>query len=115
MAKKKKVTKKKATAAAKPPTKAQLLSKIADETGLTRTDVGAVMDALHDEIKRNVGRRGPGYFNLPGLVKIEKKTKPRTKARTGRNPFTGEEINIAAKPARKVIKVRALKGLKDLI
>jgi nucleoid DNA-binding protein len=54
-------------------------------------------------------------FNLPGLLKIYVHTRPATKERTGRNPATGEEIKIAAKPAKKVVKVRALKKLKELI
>ena len=54
-------------------------------------------------------------FNLPGLLKIYVHTRPSTKERTGRNPATGEEIKIAAKPAKKVVKVRALKKLKELI
>ncbi|MEA5445901.1 HU family DNA-binding protein [Gammaproteobacteria bacterium AB-CW1] len=104
-----------AKAAQKPPTKAQLVSKIADDTGLTRKDVQAVFDSLNSEIKRNIGRRGPGYFNLPGLMKIKTVKKPATKSRKGVNPFTGEEITIKAKPARKAVKVTALKGLKEMI
>jgi nucleoid DNA-binding protein len=41
-------------------------------------------------------------------------SKRATKARPGRNPFTGEEIMIAAKPARRVVRVRPLKALKDM-
>jgi hypothetical protein len=39
--------------------------------------------------------------------------KPATKARQGINPFTKEPMTFKAKPARKLVKVRALKGLKD--
>lgn len=104
-----------AKAAAKPPTKAQLMSKIADDTGLTRKDVEAVFESLQGEIKRNVGRRGPGVFNVPGLMKIKTVKKPATKSRKGINPFTGEEITIKAKPARKAVKVQPLKGLKEMV
>ncbi|MDQ2070625.1 HU family DNA-binding protein [Natronospira bacteriovora] len=104
-----------AKAAEKPPTKAQLMSRIATDTGLTRKDVEAVFESLNAEIKRNVGRRGPGYFNLPGLLKIKTVKKPATKSRKGINPFTGEEITIKAKPARKAVKVSPLKGLKEMI
>ena len=52
---------------------------------------------------------------MPGLVKMLKVKKPATKARPGVNPFTGENIMIKAKPARKIVKVRALKGLKDMV
>jgi nucleoid DNA-binding protein len=41
--------------------------------------------------------------------------KPATKERKGINPFTGQETTFAAKPARNVIKIRALKALKDMV
>lgn len=113
MAKKKTAAKK--TDVKKPPTKTEILRTISDETGLTRRDVDAVFDSLHALIKKNIGRRGPGVFTLPGLVKVKVVTKPATKARKGINPFTGEEIMIKAKPARKAVKVLALKALKDMI
>nr|MDQ3565534.1 HU family DNA-binding protein [Pseudomonadota bacterium] len=37
------------------------------------------------------------------------------KARKGRNPLTGEDIMIKAKPARKVIRALPLKALKDVL
>jgi len=110
---KKKAAKK--SAVKKAPTKTEILRTISDETGLTRRDVDAVFDSLHGLIKKNIGRRGPGVFTLPGLVKVKVVTKPATKARKGINPFTGEEIMIKAKPARKAVKVLALKALKDMI
>jgi nucleoid DNA-binding protein len=113
MAAKKKATSK--AAAQRPPTKSQIIGQIADKTGLTRKDVGAVFDNLNAIIKRNIGRRGPGEFTLPGLVKVRVVKKPATKSRKGINPFTGEEMVFKAKPARKAVKVTALKGLKDML
>lgn len=104
----------KKAAAAKPPTKSQILSSIADDTGLTRKDVSAVFDSLSGMIKKNIGRRGPGVFTVPGLMKIKVNNKPATKARKGTNPFTGEEMMFKAKPARRVVKVLPLKNLKDM-
>ncbi|UCC15397.1 MAG: HU family DNA-binding protein [Gammaproteobacteria bacterium] len=101
--------------AQKPPTKSQIIGQIADKTGLTRKDVGAVFDNLHAIIKRNIGRRGPGEFTMPGLLKVKVVKKPATKSRKGINPFTGEEMTFKAKPARKAVKVTALKGLKDML
>jgi len=119
MAKKttKKTTTKKTTATAekKPPTKSQLFATIADSTGLTKKQVEAVFDGLNVEIKKNLASRGPGSFNLPGLCKLIVKKKPATKARPGRNPFTGEEIMIKAKPASKTVRIRPLKALKDMV
>ena len=61
------------------------------------------------------GRRGPGAFTVPGLMKIVKVHKPRRAARKGINPFTGEEMMFKAKPAHNVVKVRPLKNLKEMV
>ncbi|WJW75831.1 HU family DNA-binding protein [Thiohalobacter sp. IOR34] len=115
---KKKVAKKKtaATAVKKPTTKSETLAFIADKTGLTKKDVGAVFEALNVLIKRDLSKRsGPGFYSVPGLLKIKVVRKPATKARKGINPFTGEETVFKAKPARNVVKVTPLKGLKDMV
>ena len=104
-----------AKAAQKPPTKSEIIGTIADKTGLTRKDVSAVFDNLNALIKKNVGRRGPGEFTIPGLLKVRVVKKPATKARKGINPFTGEEMVFKAKPARKAVKLTAHKGLKDML
>jgi hypothetical protein len=57
----------------------------------------------------------PGLFSIPGLLKMRVVKKPARKARKGVNPFTGEEMMFKAKPATKVVKVSALKGLKDMV
>ncbi|MDX1480873.1 MAG: HU family DNA-binding protein [Woeseiaceae bacterium] len=102
--------------AKKPPTKSQIYAQIAEDTGLTRKDVGAVFDSLSQQIKKNLGgRNAPGVFSIPGLLKMRVVKKPATKARKGINPFTGEEMMFKAKPASKTVKVAALKGLKDMV
>ena len=103
--------------AKKPMTKSELLNAIADDCDLTRRDVNAVLESLGEQIERSLGRRGPGVFTLPGLVKIEKKRVPARKARKGvPNPFKpGELMDIAAKPASTKVKVRPLKNLKDMV
>lgn len=98
----------------KPLSKTDILNALAEATGQSRKEVGALLEALEALISSNVAK-GPGVFNLPGLLKIYVHTRPATKARMGRNPSTGEEIPIAAKPEKKVVKVRALKKLKELI
>ena len=109
--------KKKAGAATKkPPTKSEIYTKIADDTGLTKKDVAAVFESLSGQIKKNLGGRGaPGMFTVPGLLKMRVVKKPARKARKGVNPFTGEEMMFKAKPASKAVKVVALKGLKDMV
>jgi len=114
---KKKASKKKKKAAGgkKPPTKSEIMTHIAEETELTKGDVSAVMDSLADLIGKNIGSRGPGVFNMPGLFKVKRITKKATKARKGINPFTGEEMMFKAKPARKAVKVLPLKNLKEMV
>lgn len=119
---KKKVAAKKSTSSSRltaiptKQTKLQIITAITEETGLNRKDVTAVFSALSNLITRHVQRRGSGEFVIPDSgVKIRRVLKPRTKARMGRNPATGEAIKIAAKPATTVVKVSALKALKDKI
>ena len=100
--------------AAKAATKSEILASIATTTELSRKQVSAVFDALSDAVKAGVGKKGQGTFVLPGLLKIMVIQKPATKAHKGINPFTKQEQMFKAKPARKVIKVRPLKALKDM-
>ncbi len=102
-------------APAKPMTKSEIVSGIADETGLTKKDVGSVFEAMAAQIKKSLGRRGAGAYTVPGLMKLVVQRKPATKARKGINPFNGEETIFKAKPARNVVKIRPLKNLKDMV
>jgi nucleoid DNA-binding protein len=116
MAKKKTTRKKTAkTAEVKPRTKTQIYGEIADSTGLTRKEVSCVFDAMTGMVKKDLGRRGPGTFTVPGLMKIRKHRKPATKRRFGKNPFTGEEQWFKAKAAKNVVKFTALKNLKEMV
>lgn len=99
---------------AKAATKSEIFSNIATQTELSRKQVASVFEALSGQIEKAVGKKGPGLFVVPGLMKITVIQKPATKARKGINPFTKEEVMFKAKPARKVIKVRPLKALKDM-
>ncbi len=97
-------------------TKSQLFAHISEETGLARRDVAQVFDSLSDVIEGHIKSRGAGEFKLPGLLKVKVNKKPATKARKNvPNPFRpGEFMDVAAKPARKVVKVLPLKALKDM-
>lgn len=95
-------------------TKTQIINNIVEETELTRKQVTTVFESLGTLITRHMQRRGSGEFTIPETgVKIRRVRKPARKSRMGRNPATGENIKIAAKPASTVIKVGALKALKD--
>ena len=100
--------------AAKSATKSEILTAVATATELSRKQVGSVLDAVASQIEKAVGKKGSGVFALPGLLKITIVNKPATKARKGINPFTKQEQMFKAKPARKVVKIRALKALKDM-
>ena len=104
----------KVTAVKAPMTKAVMISEIADNTGLNKKQVNSVIDELGIVIERHIKSRAPGKFILPGLIKVQVKKKPATKARKGINPFTGEPTTFKAKPARRVVKVTALKKLKEM-
>ncbi|QJE94509.1 HU family DNA-binding protein [Luteolibacter luteus] len=94
--------------------KTQILDQIAAETGLSRKQVGTVLESLNEIIGGHLDKRGVGEFVLPGLLKISTIKKPAVKARKGINPFTKEEVMFKAKPASVAVKVRPLKALKDM-
>ncbi len=99
----------------RPVSKSAMYQSLAEATGLTRRQIASVFDELTNLIKRDVGKKGPGVFALPGLLKIKRVSKPATKARQGRNPATGEPMMIKAKPARTVVRAQPLKSLKEMV
>lgn len=105
----------KAAATKKAPSKSEVFAKIAEETGLSRKQVAAVFDSLKALIGTSLSKKGAGQFVLPDLCKIMAVHKPAQKPRQVRNPATGEMIMSKAKPACTVVKVRALKKLKEMV
>ncbi|SFJ37635.1 HU family DNA-binding protein [Planctomicrobium piriforme] len=99
----------------KPLTKTQILNELAERSGVAKKDVSEVMEKLEGLIEESLGKKGPGVFTMPGLMKIAIKTRKAQPARVGRNPQTGDEIQIPAKKAKKVVKVTALKKLKEMV
>jgi DNA-binding protein HU-beta len=100
---------------AKLMSKSELIQKIADQhsNGLSRKDIKGVIESLADvgykELKKT------GAFFVPGFAKFVVIKKPATKARKGINPFTKEPTIFKAKPARKVIRARPVKAVKDAV
>src|SRR6476620_10570334 len=94
-------------------TKSQLVDKISELQELAKKDVKGMMEALaevgYKELKKN------GTFVVPGFAKFVVVKKAATKARKGINPFTGQETMFKAKPARKVVKARPVKAIKDFV
>ena len=105
----------KISSASKPRTKGEVYNAIADQTGLARKEVTSVFDALGSLLAADLSKRGPGVVQVPGLMKVTVKRMPATKARKGINPFTKEPTVFKAKPARNVVKVRPLSGLKKMV
>ncbi len=89
----------------KPMTKSEIVSTLADKTGLTKKDVNTVLGEL-TELAYKEAKRG---FTIPGIGKLVVVSQ---KARKGRNPATGEEIRI---PAKKALKFRVAKAAKDAV
>ena len=100
---------------AKRMTKAQIVGELSDKTGLTKKEVGAVFDGLRDMIKRELGKRGPGEFVIPDMLKLKVKQVPARPAGKRVDPFTKEEREFPAKPASKKVRATPLKKLKDLV
>jgi len=105
---------KKTTAVRERFTKTQIINQLAEDTGLTKKDVNAVLDGLGDVIERHIKKRAVGEFTLPGMFKIKTVKKPARKERKGVNPFTGEDTVFKARPASTTVKISALKKLKDM-
>lgn len=108
---------KKATKLEKAMSKSEILAEIAAATELPRKDVGRVLDQLAVLIERHIAKKSVGTFTLPGLLKVKVVQTPARPARKGvPNPFRpGETMDVAAKPARRKVKVLPLSKLKAMI
>jgi len=95
--------------------KTEIMTSIADAVALSRKQVQAVFEELHNVIGAHVHKKGVGHFTFPGLLKLKVVDKPATKARKGINPFTGEETVFKAKPASRKVKAVPLTKLKGLV
>ena len=94
--------------------KSQLIEKVAGEHGeLSKKDIKGVLEALvtvgHKELKKT------GMFVVPGFAKFVVIKNPATKERQGINPFTKEPTVFKAKPARKIVRARPVKAVKDAV
>ncbi len=105
----------KVTPASKRRSRGDVIKQIAAGTELKTSKVREVLETLTAIMAADLGKKGPGEFNFNGLVKLKTVNKPATPARKGRNPFTGEEIMIKAKPASRKVRARALRSLHGMI
>ena len=94
-------------------TKSDFIAAVAEKTGLSKSQANAVLAAINGIVVQQLGQSGEVV--LPGLLKLSVVVKPATPAREGINPFTKQPTMFKAKPARKVIKARPVKALKDAV
>lgn len=105
----------KKAASAKAMSKSEVLNSLADSTGLNRKQVSGVLDALSALAAKQLGKKGPGVFAIPGLAKCRAVSKPAVAARKGIDPFTKQERMFKAKPASTSVRIRPLKKFKDSV
>jgi nucleoid DNA-binding protein len=96
-----------------PLTQPQLLAAVADRAELTRSDAERVLDALEEVVLDELGNAQK--VRIGGLVQLTVRVKPAQKKRPGRNPATGEQIMIAAKPASVDVRARPLARAKQAL
>ena len=94
-------------------TQTQLASAVADRTGLSKADAKRAMEALEDVVLEEI--QNAEKVRIGGLVQLTVRVKPAQKKRKGRNPATGEEIDIAAKPASVDLRARPLAKAKTAL
>jgi nucleoid DNA-binding protein len=87
-------------------TQTQLADAVAEQAGISRNEAKNVLSALEEVILGEIGNAQK--VKIGNLVQLTVRLKPATKARQGRNPATGEEITISAKPASVDVRARAL-------
>jgi len=103
-------------AKAKAMNKSQLLTAVSDMCSEDKATISRVLDGLGAVMANELGADGPGVFQIPGLLKITKIVKPAREAGTKPNPFRpGETMDVKARPAKNVVKIRPLKALKDMV
>ena len=99
--------------AAKPTTKSQIIKNLSESTILSKKYGVALLDALVAPIHADLGKKGVGVFTLPGLCKFKLDQKKAVPAGERMDPFTKQMKFYPAKPAKKVLKARPVKSLKD--
>lgn len=94
--------------------KGAFFQTIAERTEMKRKQVAALFEVVSEIVESGLKHR-PNNITIPGLVRIKVVHKKATKRRKGINPFTKEPTIFKAKPARDVVKVRAVKALKEMV
>jgi DNA-binding protein HU-beta len=96
-----------------PLTQSQLVTAIADRADLPKSEAKRALSALEDVVLQELGNAQK--VRIGGLVQLTVRVKPAQKKRKGRNPATGEEIDIPAKPASVDVRARPLARAKSAL
>ena len=94
-------------------TQTQLVAAVAERSGLSKAEARRALGALEEVGGAELGNAEK--VRIGRLVQLSVRVKPAAKARAGRNPATGEEITIAAKPASVDVRARVLAGAKEAL
>lgn len=109
----------KLVASDKPRGKTELYRLLGDHSGLHRKQIASVFETLGKIMATDLAKpkaEKPRVFVIPGMMKVTTSFKPATKATTRPNPFKpGEMMDVKPKPAKTVVKIRALKALKSMV
>ena len=106
----------KATAIKEKQTKTQILGELAEETGLSRKQIQEVFGKTKELAARHLKKNGSGEFTIPEMgVKLRRTKRAARKAGQARNPFTGEMVQVAARPASLSVRATAMKAIKDSV
>jgi nucleoid DNA-binding protein len=96
-------------------TKSQFVAAIAEQSGVSKKQAAAMLEAMNSIIVNQLGKQGPGEITIPGLLKLSVKEKPAVPEHEGINPFTKQPTIIKAKPASRAVKARSVKALNDAV
>jgi nucleoid DNA-binding protein len=94
-------------------TKSEFVNAVAEKSGLNKKQASTVLEAMGDIVTSEL--KSNGEVTIPGLIRLSVTTKAATPEREGINPFTKQPTIFKAKPARKVVKARPMKALKDAV
>lgn len=94
-------------------TQSQLITAVADRAEMSKAEAKRALTALEEVVLEEIGNAQK--VKIGSLVQLTVRVKPATKARKGRNPATGEEITISAKPASVDVRARALARTKEAV
>ena len=95
--------------------KTQFVAAFVQQSGLTSKQARSAIRTINAIIAQQLGKQGPGQVLIPGLLKLMVVEKPSSPQHDGVNPFTQERTIYPAKAARKVLRARPLKALREAL